>query len=745
MALNMAKFLARFVEEAREHIQTINQGLLNQEKNPDDLETLNAIFRSAHTIKGSSRMMKLTPITEVAHKLEDVLDALRGKRIPLSKALSDLLFGGIDCIAGMVEKVAAGQEIPAASEDLCQALAAAAQGEIPRGTMTPPSPPPPAATTPPATPAEDQTTPSAAPAAAPAGPPAEALPRPTSYETIRIPAEKMDALIKLTGEMISSQIRLKQRLSEMREMEMLAKRNLQLLEQGGNGDSSSPQGEAFAGVQSLYLGLKQLSSHLKDDTNLQELLTGELQGNALRMRMLPLSTIFDTLPRFVRDLSQALGKKADLVVRGAETELDKKMLEKIGDPLVHMIRNAIDHGVETPENRRGAGKPETGTIELCAGYEGGSIWIRLSDDGAGINLARIREKALRKKLLDADQLEKIPDGEIIQLIFRPGFSTSEIITDVSGRGVGMDVVRKSIIEDLKGSIQIETKEGRGTTFYIRLPLTLAIMHVLLITAAGTALAIPASAVNEILRIAEDQVIDVVDRKAIRLREQLIPVVALKDILGLPGEDGLDGKGLLILIVSMGNGRLGLIVESLVKEEDMVIKPLPPQLKNIPWVSGVVVSGKNELINVLHVPKIIESAKEVKIRERAPRKEEDQRRFHLLVVDDSINTREIEKTILESSGYRVTLAGDGAEALEKTQQEKYDLIITDVEMPRLDGFSLTEKLRAGEEYRDTPIIIVTSREKETDKRRGIQVGADAYIVKGTFDQSNLLETVQNLLG
>jgi len=790
MAFDRTKFIARFVDEAREHLHKLNEGLLSLGKNPDDPETVNALFRSAHTIKGSSKMMKLTAITEIAHKLEDALGALREKKIQHSKALSNLLFKGIDIIADMVDKVATGQEVTGDTQAICEALERAAEGSeieepvIPaeRGSKDEPpaqaedrgQKPSPLTDSAPASSISPVSVPSVVEGSEGRGQGEEIQPKkellkreippqvespptaptsagkgakPKTEETVRISAERLDELIKLMGEMVSNQSRLKQRLSDIKEVERLSKRTLSMISRlNGQISSNGHRDEILNAFQSIHLKLTQLASSIRDDASLQELLTHDLQEKALRMRMLPLSTVFDSFHRSVRDMSRDLKKDIDLILEGEETELDKKMIEKIGDPLLHMLRNAVDHGIEKPEERRNLGKPERGTIRLSAYYEGGSVSIELSDDGGGISLKKIKEKALRKNLFDEQTLETMSEPELIDLIFYPGFSTSPIITDISGRGVGLDVVKKNIVEDLKGTIRIKTKEGEGTTFYLRLPLTLAIMRVLLITASDMIFAVPASSVTEILRVPKTEIIDVVDRRAIRLREQIIPVVNLDVLLNLPTTSKRDERDLLIIIVYVGSEKLGLIVDTLLDEEDMVIKPLPSHMKNIQWVSGITITGNNDLVNVLHIPMIIEAAKEIKEAEYLRKRvKEEKKTIHILIVDDSLNTREIEKSILEAYGYQVDLAGDGLEALEKAKELKYDLVVTDVEMPRLDGFSLTEKLRADPEYKDTPIVIVTSRDREEDKRRGIQVGADAYILKGDFDQSNLLETVQSLLG
>lgn len=753
MAFDQSKFRMRFIEEAREHIHNINEGLLSLGKNPDDMETLNAIFRSAHTIKGSSRMLKLMAINQVAHKLEDALGALREKKIQYSKDLVNLFFKGVDVITDLVDKMAAGQDITTIPNEICEALEKAAHQERPDLKVRS------SESKKPETVATGQVVKESldlgrseasdvGPRTPDTEPSTEKSAKSKTDETIRIRTARLDELIKLMGELVSNQSRLKQRFLDIREVERLSRRNLELVSRLAWGDFPSRGyiDDIIHTTQSVHLKLTQLVSSTRNDASLQELLTHDLQEKALRMRMLPLSTVFDSFHRAVWDISVSLEKDVNLIIEGGEIELDKKMIEKIGDPLLHMIRNALDHGIEKPEERVKKGKPPKGTIGLSACYEGGSVLIELSDDGAGIPLQKIKEKALRKNLFDADTLNNLSESELVDLIFYPGLSTSAIITDVSGRGVGMDVVRKNIVEDLKGTIRIETKEGQGTTFYIRLPLTLAIMRMILVTVWDMIFAISTSSISEILRIPKTEIIEVVGRNAIRLREQIIPIVELGVLLNLPTKNTTNEKDLLIIIVYMGNDRLGLIVDSLLDEEDMVIKPLPSHMKNIQWVSGVTITGNNDLVSVLHIPMIIETAKEMKEVEPVRRiTREEKWAIHILVVDDSINTREIEKSILEAYGYRVDLAADGVEALEKIKEFKYDLIITDVEMPRLDGFSLTENLRKDPEYKEVPIIIVTSREKEEDKKRGIKVGADAYIIKGAFDQSNLLETVQSLVG
>ncbi len=737
MALDIGKFIIRFVEEAREHIGRLNDGLAALDGGAGDAERINAIFRAAHTIKGSSRMLKLAPITETAHKLEDVLGALREGSLAYSAELGGVLYRGVDAIAALVEHLAESGNpagLPPPDEALCAALAAAARGEAGSGTPQPAPPelapnadavlPPPAEVAPAAT---------AAPAS-PAPAPAERLKTP---DTVRVRLSKLDELIKLMGEVVSSHATLRQRLLDIRAIER----------------DAAVDG---AGATPLRACLRHFAQTLRDDVQAQETLMAELHDKALIMRMLPLAIVFDPAGRIVRDLARSVGKQVECVVRGAEIELDRQLIDKLSDPIVHLLRNAIDHGLEMPEARQAAGKAAQGRITLSAHQDGGWVVIEVADDGGGIPLAGVREKAVRKGFVGAEQAAAMSDQEVVDLIFLPGFSTSAIITDISGRGVGMDVVKQSIVDDLQGSVSVETRPGAGTTFALRLPLSLAMMRVLLVEVAGLSFGFTAQYVTELIRVPHAEMLTVAQRQAVIIRNEFVPVVPLADLLAIPqrrlsqnpsaATPPTPGRlGMLLVVVRVRNEKLALAVDELQDERDMVIKPLPAHMRRLPTVSGMVVTGRNELVSVLHAPALLELARRARSRAAPAEVAGESGAYRVLVVDDSLNTREIEKDVLEAWGYRVTLAEDGLDGLRKARAGEFDAVLTDVEMPNMDGFTLTARLREEEKYRDTPIVIITSREKEEDKRRGIQVGADAYIVKGDFEQSSLVDTLRSLLG
>ncbi|MDO8948510.1 MAG: hybrid sensor histidine kinase/response regulator [Desulfocapsaceae bacterium] len=730
MALDIKKFISRFVEEAREHIKRLGEGLDAMSRDSGDSENINAVFRSAHTIKGSSRMLKLSAITETAHKMEDVLGALRDGSLHYRPELGSLLYRGVDAIAVLVESLAKsgdGATLPPVNEALCASLAQVATGELSAAVtqsssidlasdgaqLTVKSTPPPLAT--PTLPAQAKL---------------------NTADTVRVRLAKLDELIKLMGEVVSSHATLRQRLHDIRVIER----------------DASPESWEQHWVRLHHFGLT-----LRDDVQSQELLMDELHDKALIMRMLPLAMVFDSAGRVVRDLAHSVGKEVECVVSGAEIELDRQMIDKLSEPVIHLLRNAIDHGLETSAVRLAFGKSSQGRVILSARQDGGWVVIKVADDGGGVPVEAVREKALRKGFISAEQATGLSDQEVVDLIFLPGFSTSAIITDISGRGVGMDVVKQSIVDDLQGEVTVETRLGVGTTFSLRLPLSLAVMRVLLVDVNGLPFGFTAQYVDELIRVPHEEMLTVVERNAVIIRNEFVPVVALADLLHAPkrlgkttrSQAGTFDHGMLLVVVRVRNEKLALAVDDLLDERDMVIKPLPEHMCQLTMVSGMVITGRNELVSVLHAPALLELARQA--RGQASRTEAADHAgaqgtaYKILVVDDSLNTREIEKDVLEAWGYNVTLAEDGMDGLQQARAGTFDAILTDVEMPKMDGFTLTLMLRQEEKYRDTPIVIITSREKEEDKRRGIQVGADAYIVKGDFDQNSLVDTLRSLLG
>ncbi|HUX42039.1 MAG TPA: response regulator [Rectinemataceae bacterium] len=729
MAVDMSKFIGRFVEESRERIAQLIAGIgafdiaEAREGEGSAVGGVDELFRAAHTIKGSAKMLGQAGIGETAHRLEDLLDALRSGRLKTSSEAIQALYRGADGLSSLVERLASGEKNPPADEAVLKALAAVIGTEE-------------------ASPEVESREKAAAPVgsiAALAATEASTVQAQIVPESVRVRIEKLDELVRLTGEALAARAQALSRSAELAAIEHMA---------------FPATASDTDRLRMIRERIGQYRRKLRADALAREDLDGELHAAALAMRMLPLSIVFEPAARMAREIARSLGKEIECAVSGEGIELDRQIIDRLGEPLLHLLRNAIDHGIEAPELRESKGKPRRGRIGLSARRAEGSVYIEVSDDGGGLDIEAIREKALRVKIVTPDKAATLSTREISDLIFLPGFSTSPMITDLSGRGVGLDVVRKTVVESLKGTIFVDSTPGTGVSFRLRLPPTLAIMRVLFARSGEAIFAFASHDVTGVVDIDPKAILDIAGGKAAIIRNEFVPVMALAEALSLPetseafsrsgGQAGADA-GLRLLVVNDGSERLALAIDSLVDEREAVVKPLPPHMRGVSLVSGIVTIGSNELICLLNAPALVGSAR----RERVSSPARDSavasraRKAEILVIDDSLNTREIERDVLESHGYRITLAEDGTDGLAKALAKKFDAVLTDVEMPGLDGFALTERLRAEEAYRDAPIVILTSRSREEDRRRGIRAGADAYIVKGDFEQGGLLETLRSL--
>jgi len=716
-------FLAKFKEETDERLNNLNKGLLRLEENAEDVALLNEVFREAHTLKGSAKMVGLTHINRIAHQMEDLLGRIKEKQLKLTSEINDLLFECLDSIKILLDAEISKKEVTIDVDSLCEELKQACTGKLIRERKK-----------------------VAKKITLVEGRPQEIRHEKIGFEeTVRVEISKLDKLLNLSGEMIINRGKLETLLGQLKEMFNLLREQTPFLEQLKTRTNGFKEEVAklILAQQALKDNIASIWRRYDDGLNDLTSLTNELEDIVIKIRMLPVSTVFDIFPRVIRDMAKEYDKEISLEIKGEKTGLDKKILEEIKDPLMHIVRNCVDHGIETPEERALLGKPRTGKICFEARQEGAHILIEISDDGRGIDARAIKRIALKKNLITPEQSEKMSDNNAIYLIFTPGFSTQERVTDVSGRGVGMDVVKENI-ERLKGSIVVQTQLGKGTKFTLRMPLTLSITLSLLIKSQNQIFALPVSEVEKIVRISTDDIKLVGDKEVVKVAGKTIPFVHLGKILGLNEKKITAYQEMFLVIIYLAGERIGFVVDEIISEQEIVIKSLGNYLKKPENIAGATIWGDGEVVLILDVFDLMKSAKKVYLEAPKTILKEKISIPSVLVVDDSLTIRELEKNILEAVGYEVEVAIDGVQALEKMRQKKFNLIITDITMPNMNGFELTSAIKKDKKYKDTPVIIVTSEEKEEDRRKGIEVGAEAYIVKSAFDQKNLLDMIERMV-
>ncbi|MBN1486523.1 MAG: hybrid sensor histidine kinase/response regulator, partial [Anaerolineae bacterium] len=701
------RLLNSFRAELKEHIQTMTDGLLalEQQTVSDDERqaVLNNVFRAAHSLKGAARSVGTTTIEQLAHTLEDILDAMRQDSMELSAELFNTCYRALDVIQ-VVQAAYEGGSITPPSEALqvllelqkfstksTSAAVAASQPVSPQTTAGPEQSGP------------DVPSPDPLPEVAPAKKEDEhsesghlVIPgNPALEETIRIRVSKLDSLMGQLSELMVAKIRAEQRLIELRQLEQsmalwqkdwLAVRGAysQVVRHNGRGLAAHENdidrlveylGSSQEQLRDMNVYVSGLAREYANDTMHMSLVIDELEEEIKRVRMLPLNTITATFGRMVRDLAQRSGKEAILRIIGGETELDKRVLEQIKDPLIHLLRNAVDHGLETPEQRESKGKPRRGTISLQAEQLANDIVITVADDGSGLDFSAIRQAVIRHN----PAIQIMSDADLKAMIFNEGISTSERVTDISGRGVGLDIVRRNI-DALQGRIDVDSQPGAGVKFILKIPLTLSSSHGLLIQVAGERFAVPLNNIERIMEIGWDSITKLGGFDTIVYNEQTIPLTRMSNILELQPPEGEPPEtgSLAVIVLASAERRMAFVVDSLVGEQEIVIKRLGNQLSRVAGIAGATIMGDGQIVLILNVSDLIKMAlrakqqvvtepvrrnKETDVTPEASSQSSIRVSPHILIVDDSITTRTLEKNILEAAGYRVRLATDGQEAWE----------------------------------------------------------------------------------
>ena len=776
---DIQELLEDFLVEAFEMIEEMDQDLVELESNPDDLELLNKIFRVAHTIKGSGSFLNLDKLTYLTHHMETLLDKARKGEVAITPEIMDVTLESVDAMKGILEyirdngddsspdininstvekldTIANGnkslssdsenqnknnsrrvgrinldeitlenadeldmenltpEELDAVLEHLVD-LRNKEENENKKEepnleTSTSKEQPQTSATTPKTTPAESDKK------------SLEIKKKEVnktlahiSEQTIRVDVKRLDQLMNLIGELV------------------LAKNRLIKI---------------YNDVEERYEGEKFLEE-VNQVVSAISIVTTDLQIAVMKTRMLPIGKVFNRFPRVVRDLSRELKKKVNLIIKGEETELDKSIIEEIGDPLVHMIRNAIDHGIEPPEERVKKGKDEIGNVWLQAYNEGNMIVIEIKDDGRGMDPEILKQKAVEKGIITNTEASNMSNKEAFMLIFKPGFSTAAKITNVSGRGVGMDVV-KTNIEKLNGIIEVDSVTGKGSTFKLKIPLTLAIIQALLVSSQEDLFAVPLSNVIETVRIVEEDIYLIEGKSVLKLREEVLPLVNMADIFEI--EKVLEpDKYLYVVILGLGATKVGLIVDRFIGQEEIVIKSLGEFLKGLPGIAGATIRGDGKVTLIIDVGTLMKLAKETHNKkvvtesiQEAKKKKEKPEDFNVLIVDDSAMDRKIMKTSIEDLGVNIIEAKDGVEALDIVKKNDIDAVLIDIEMPRMDGYTLAQEIRKYNKYRKLPLIAVTSRATKADRVRGVEVGMNEYITK-PYTKEYLQNVIKRNLG
>jgi two-component system chemotaxis sensor kinase CheA len=719
--------MSTFVEEVGDHVRSFNRDLLALEGGQGDpASLLQSLFRTAHNLKGASRAVDVGLIESACHGLEEILVRARDGERPLDAAAFEILFATADAIEDAGTRLKEKQSLAASPlAALTPRLNATVPGAGARhGPDSPPSAPP-----------LDTLT---------APPPAMLEHR--EGDTLRVSANKLDTVLSRSGELLLAVRQTERRLHEWTTLEEAGSalavdfRRLQtLLSPGAAPETRAVVQQVGAGLDKLRDGLERVVAEAGAGGRGLVRTAGELDSGVRSLRMVPFAEAGEGLERMVRDMALSAGKEVEFRLVGQEVELDRAVAERLKDPLLHLVRNAVDHGIEAPPERAAAGKPPAGLITVSAALKGAQVEIAVSDDGRGLDRARIREEARARGLP-----ESVEDRDLLALVFHPGLSTARTVTAVSGRGVGLDVV-KSQVNALHGTVSLESVAGVGTTFSLTVPLTVTLIRALLVEAAGRTFALATTQVMSLRRLIPGEVRNVGGREMLAAIHGLLPLVSLAEALGLPAPRRDRGQGGFVVLVEAGTSRVAFVVDELFSEQDLVVTGLGRRLRRVPNVAGCALLEDGGIALILSAAELAESALQAPagrllVAAAAPAAI----RKRILVADDSVTTRTLEKTILEEAGYEVLVAADGHQAWRILQEEAIDLLVADVEMPGMDGFTLTDTLRHSTTLGRTPVVLVTSLSTDKDRARGLEVGADAYIVKGAFDRSSLLEAVGQLL-
>ena len=752
--------LELFRLEAESQTAALSAGVLAIEQRDASPQTLESMMRAAHSLKGAARIVGLDPAVQVAHALEDVFVAASKGQVRVRPEHADTLLAAIDflgTIAAAADALAADGPWPDRAAGVVSRLAALSAADAAAPVASEPPAPVPPAVVPQPRPAVAEPPPAAEPPAeteAGASAPRGLDP---SDRVVRVSADSLNRLVGLAGEALveTRQMRpfvdglLQFRSAQVDLCDALAALDEKL--EAGELPAAGAAATVAAIRRRADAGLAALARQVDDFESFarrNEDLSNRLHHEVIASRMRPLADGIRGFPRLVRDLARTLGKEIRFEVVGEQTGVDRDILDKLEAPLSHLIRNAIDHGLETPTERAAAGKPAAGTIRLEARHRAGMLHITLADDGRGVEVERLRERAVAKGLVAQAVAERLGELELLEFLFLPGFTTSDRVTEISGRGVGLDVVQ-SMVKGVGGTVRVASQPGRRTVFTLQLPITMSVIRALLVQIAGEPYAFPLTRIDHILPVPQAAIRTVEGRQYFDRDGTATGLVLAAQILELVGPPPPDP--LPVVVVSDRGQQFGMIVDAFLGERDLEVRPLDPRLGKVADINSASLLESGNPVLIVDVEDLVRSIDNVLSGRRLSRvefeklAEEARPRKRILVVDDSITVRELERQLLQARGYAVDVAVDGMDGWNAARSTPYDLIVTDVDMPRMDGIGLVSLVKADPARRETPVVIVSYKDREEDRLRGLDAGANRYLTKSSFHDETFVDTIVDLIG
>ncbi|WPP01000.1 hybrid sensor histidine kinase/response regulator [Pseudomonas sp. HR96] len=756
-----ASLLELFSLEAEAQTQVLSAGLLALERNPTQAEHLEACMRAAHSLKGAARIVGIDAGVSVAHQMEDCLVSAQERRLFLLPEHIDALLQGTD----LLMRIGQPEHAPSSAEIdswVVQMQALLDPDSVAAAAMVPP-PAAAAAVTLPATPGADSPAVQATPAVSEQALELNTGLAPASRgrveggeRVLRVTAERLNGLLDLSSKALVETQRIKPYLTVMQRIKRVQAQSLQAMdrvkERLEEGSLAEDTREALAQAQSLLAEAQQLL--LRQTSELDEFgwqasqRAQALYDTALACRMRPFADVLVGQERMVRDLGRTLGKQVRLEIEGEKTQVDRDVLERLEAPLTHLLRNAVDHGIESPEQRVLAGKTAEGLIRLRASHQAGLLVLELVDDGNGVDLEKLRRAIIQRQLSPADTAAQLSEEELLSFLFLPGFSMRDTVTEVSGRGVGLDAVQH-MVRQLRGSVDLRQVAGQGSQFHLEVPLTLSVVRSLVVEVGDEAYAFPLAHIEHMLDLPADDIVQLEGRQHFWYQERHVGLVAASQLLQRPAAQG-GQESLKVVVIRERDAVYGVAVERFIGERTLVVLPLDTRLGKVQDISAGALLDDGSVVLIVDVEDMLRSVEKLLNTGRLERIDRRNRhnevpRKRVLVVDDSLTVRELQRKLLTHRGYDVAVAVDGMDGWNALRSEAFDLLITDIDMPRMDGIELVTLLRRDSRLQSLPVMVVSYKDREEDRRRGLDAGADYYLAKASFHDDALLDAVVELIG